>query len=89
MASRVRDSSSVLTAPFMFLRLTAAEMVSIVKTTATVISKSALAAGKFLNESCETSSEPTPPAPIIPRTAEAQTLISNHNNQIELMTGIT
>ena len=34
----------------MILRLTAAEMVSIVSTTAIVIIKTALAAGKFLNE---------------------------------------
>ena len=81
MAARVRESSSVVSAPFIILRLTAAETVSIVSTTAIVISKTALAAGKFLNESWETNSEPTPHAPIIPRTADALTLISNLNNQ--------
>ena len=49
-------------------------------TTAMVINSTAPTAGKLRNTSWDTSSEPTPPAPIMPSTADALTLISKRNS---------
>lgn len=81
MASADREGSSLPTLPVMIRRRTAAETVSIVNTTPMVKTSTALAAGKSRKVRWETSSEPTPPAPIIPSTADARTFISNLNNQ--------
>jgi hypothetical protein len=72
----------------MIRRRTAADIVSIVSTTRTVIPSTAPTAEKLRNMSCDTSSAPTPPAPIMPRTAEARTLISKRNSQNEATIGM-